>query len=123
MSRVMDLPPDSLALKGPILVYGLFVLGMASISRLVNGTRRSCRASPGRGGRTWSRTEKGALPSLDLGAGPTWRQLAPFMLAGLPLPQGVGADGGAGEQWLRPSDRAARAPLPRRRGGPGGPSS
>lgn len=99
---VMDPAPRTrLPFKGPILVYGLFVLGMASISRLVERHSAVLQGVAGaRGADVQVELRKGALPSLDLGGGADLEaQLAPFMpLAGLPLPQGVGADGGAGEQ-------------------------
>lgn len=91
-------PRTRLPFKGPILVYGLFVLGMASVSRLVERHSAVLQGVAGaRSSDVQVELEEGALPSLDLGGGADLEaQLAPFMpLAGLPIPEGTLADAGA----------------------------
>ncbi len=91
-------PRTRLPFKGPILVYGLFVLGMASVSRFVERYSPVLQGVTGvQGSDVQVELEEGAVPSLDLGgAADLEAQLAPFMpLAGLPLPQGALAEAGA----------------------------
>lgn len=90
-------PKLRLPFKGPILVYGLFALGMASASRLVERHMTVMKGvSEVKESTVTAELETGGLGGLDLGAGGDLEsQLAPFMpLAGLPLPPEVLGHGG-----------------------------
>jgi hypothetical protein len=108
-------PRTRLPFKGPILIYGLFVLGMASVSRLVERHSAVLQGVTGvRGSDVQVDLEEGVLPSVDLGGGGDLEaQLAPFMpLAGLPLPQAALADAGAAGQIAEALGQGGVRPSP-----------